>query len=67
MLYVVSSSDHVFNLLFAFLNQLEISLGVCGHCVQQCQIPVDSSSTLLQYSGLQKLPVLECSISIRCL
>ena len=26
---------------------LKISNDVCGHCIQQCQVPVDSISTLL--------------------
>ena len=35
MLYVVSSSDHLFTLLFDVYHS-ETSVGVCGHCIQQC-------------------------------
>ena len=45
---------------------LETSTGLCGHCILQCQITVDSSSTSLQHSRFQRLPVQECSISARC-
>ena len=43
MLYVVSDGDHLFTLLFAFYHS-ETTVRVCGYCMQQCQIPVDSSS-----------------------
>ena len=43
MLYVASSSENLFTLLFY---HLEIVVEVCGCCAQQCQIHVYSSSTL---------------------
>ena len=48
MLQVASSRGHLFTLL-AFYH-LGISAKDCGHFRQQCQTPVDSSSTLLQHS-----------------
>ena len=57
MLQVESSRDHLFTLLLVFL-QLRISVKASGHCGQQCQIPVDSSSTLSQHSKCHRLPAL---------
>ena len=51
--YVASSSDH----LCLHFYHSETCVGVCGCCVQQCQIHVDSSSTLLQHSKCHRLPV----------
>ena len=35
---------------YIFVSHLETSVGVCGCCIQQHQIPVDTSSILLQHS-----------------
>ena len=58
---MTSSSDHLFTLYFFFFffflhfYHLETSVKACVHCIQQCQIPVDSSSTLLQHSKCHRL------------
>ena len=46
----------LFYLWFVFYH-LETSVWVCGYGIQQCQILVDSSFTLLQHSSLYRLPV----------
>ena len=58
MLYVASSSDHLFTLLFAFLPFRNFCRSLWSLYTWQCQIPVDSSSTLLQHSRLHRLLVL---------
>ena len=61
MLYVVICDP--FSTLFAFF-LFRNFCRVWGHYVQQYQIPVDSSSTLLQHSRLHRLPAWEYSISL---
>ena len=56
MLQVASSRDYLFILLMAFLSFRNFCKG-WGHCGQQCQIPVDHSSTLLPHSKHHRLHV----------
>ena len=63
---MVSCSPLLFTLLFACYH-LETSIGVSGHCIQQCQIHVDNNSTLWQHNRFHRLSRLEVLYFHGCL